>query len=87
VQADFDEAPPAPFLDETYSIVAAGGAPTVIEASDAGFKLVAGSLTLATSADPAATVTVPAGQCLVGVETPADSAHALLGAFAAGSCQ
>jgi hypothetical protein len=87
VQADFAETPPAAFLDQTYSVVVAGGAPGVIEVTDAGFKLVAGSLTLATSADPAATVTVPAGQCLVDVEAPADTAHPLLGAVTAGSCQ
>jgi hypothetical protein len=80
-------------LDETYQLLLAGAAPVVVETvaedsmgSGGGWKLVAGSLTLSTSARADATVTVPAGKCLGENAAPAPEAHPLLGNLAAVDC-
>ena len=85
IAAELSAMPPAHFLDEIYSVSLAGGSPSVVETGADMIKVVAGSLTLSSSAS-ASTVTVPAGQCLAAVD-PAPGAHPLLGALAAGSCQ
>ena len=93
VLGEFSEAPDSFLHNETYSLVMMGSAPVVVEtvaANDAGFeggfKMVAGSLTLSTTSDPAATVTVPPGQCLTELPTPADGSHPLLGQLHSAAC-
>jgi hypothetical protein len=87
--------PPKFLLDDTYSIrfvPTASSAPAVLEiiketpTKKGGLKVAAGSLTLSASSNPAATVTVPAGMCLVGVDEPPMDAHKLLGGLASGTC-
>ncbi|MFH0900205.1 MAG: hypothetical protein V2A73_06220 [Pseudomonadota bacterium] len=78
-------------IDETYEIKFNGTNPTAqpIEedyATDTkgGIKIVSGTLTLSSS-KAKQPVVVSAGQCLVG-DPVTDGEHALLGAFAAGTC-
>jgi hypothetical protein len=92
VAADFTEPPESFLQNQTYALVLAGGSPVVVETVGetesfaGGFKMVAGTLHLATSADAAATVDVPAGQCLTEVAEPADEAHPILGNLTAATC-
>lgn len=94
VAAEFDSAPPKELLDETYTVtfVPGGSPPAILEAVKStatfggGMKVVAGTLTLATSSSAAATVTVPTGKCLVGNDAPAMGSHAILGHLATANC-
>ena len=94
IAADFSEPPPEFLQNEVYSIVFADGAPLALETVvenpatgfAGGFRVVGGTLTLSTSANPAATVSVPAGMCLTETE-PADGAHPLLGNLTSAACQ
>jgi hypothetical protein len=93
IAAELSEAPADYLLNETYSLLLSGASPVVVEtvaetASFAGgFKMVAGSLSLSTSASAAATVQVPAGKCLSENADPAPGSHPLLGGLAAVDCQ
>ena len=85
--------PPAHLLDETWSLLLAGASPVVVETVKentagfaGGFKLVAGSLTLSSTAAPAGTVSVPTGKCLSENAAPPAGAHPLLGALASVDC-
>ena len=92
IAAELEEVPEY-VLDETYSLSLSGASPVVVETvaksatADGGFKLVAGSLTLSTSASAAATVQVPAGKCLGEIADPPPGSHPLLGGLAAVDCQ
>jgi hypothetical protein len=93
IASDFDEPPPAFMANETYTLLLDGATPVVVEtvAGNAtgfagGFKVVAGALKLSTTSSPAATVMVPAGQCLTSNDMPADGAHELLGSLRAAAC-
>ena len=95
VAAEMDEAPPEYLMNETYTVSMSGASPVVVEtvaksamsATGGGFKMTAGSLTLATSASAGSTVQVPQGKCLGENPDPAMGAHPLLGAFMAVDCQ
>jgi hypothetical protein len=92
VAAELDDVPQF-LLNETYSLTLAGASPVVVETvassatAEGGFKLVAGSLTLSTSASAAATVQVPQGKCLGENPDPPPGSHELLGGLAAVDCQ
>jgi hypothetical protein len=83
---------PSFLLDETYhlALTGAGSASLLPLKGNAlwagGVKVVTGQLSFSSTGATAAVV-VPAGKCLVGVETPADGAHPLLGLFASADCQ
>jgi hypothetical protein len=92
VAADFQDPPPAPLLHETYTVVLDGAVPAVVEAVKrtatfaGGIKVVAGTLTVATSAAPGATVVVPATRCLTGKDPLPMGAHEILGRLEVVSC-
>jgi hypothetical protein len=94
VAGDFKDPPPAHLRDESYGIVLAPGTapPAVIELRGpsgdfkGGIKVVSGSLALSARGAPAARVSVPAGQCLTGLEMPPPGAHPILGGLTAVSC-
>jgi hypothetical protein len=91
IAADFTEPPPSYLAGETYSIKLDGASPAVFEAAPStpdfqgGLKIVAGTLTIATTGQPATSVVVPAGQCLTN-QQPADMSHPILGGLVAASC-
>jgi hypothetical protein len=94
VAGELKNQPPSYLLHETYTVRLDGATPAVIEPARAndvagfpgGLRVTAGTLTLATSANASATVTVPAGQCLTGKSPVPAGAHELLGALAAVPC-
>ncbi len=95
VAGEYNSPPDSFLLDETYSIRVTGEpgqTPMVVEtvegtdSFDGGLKMVAGALSLATSKDAAATVSVPQGQCLTSNPEPADGSHPLLGKVMAAAC-
>jgi hypothetical protein len=95
VASEYSNAPASYLLHETYSIKLTGEggvSPLVVETVpesegfDGGFKMVTGSLSLATDRDPEATVDVPQGQCLTGNPDPAEGSHPLLGKVQAAEC-
>jgi hypothetical protein len=95
VAGELQEPPAAGIADETYGITLGGASPSAIEVLkentatgfEGGFKVAAGSLALTARTSPGATVTVPAGQCLVSRPMPPAGSHPVLGAFQAGACQ
>jgi hypothetical protein len=97
IAAELTEQPPKFLLSETYSLklLPAPTAPAIIEGVkedpithfEGGVKMVAASLELASSAAPAATVSVPSGKCLSKrAGDPPQGSHELLGALAAVDC-
>jgi len=94
VKSDFDEAPPAFLLDETYRLQldpAGGGSSVVlgpyqstVAGEEGGIRVVSGSFSLGSS-KVAMPVTASAGQCIVGVEPPPGS-HPLLGGLKVVAC-
>jgi hypothetical protein len=92
VASEFNEPPESFLQSQTYALVLMGGSRVVVETVadsetfEGGFKMVEGSLHLATTADAEATVDVPMGQCLTGVPEPADDAHPILGNLTAATC-
>jgi hypothetical protein len=94
VAAEFnaDDQPEPWMLGQTLSVLMAGGSRVVAETVqesetfEGGVKMVEGSLTLSTSADSNATVTVPMGQCLTENPMPAEASHELLGELMSAAC-
>lgn len=82
---------PSFYEDQSYRVrLSGGGAPSLrpVDANTAtgfpgGLKVVSGELSLQ---GKNATVTVPAGKCLVGKETVAENSHPLLGYFETRDC-
>lgn len=83
---------PSFYEDQSYRVRLSGGSAPSLRPVDAntakgfpgGLQVVSGELLLQ---GKDATVTVPAGKCLVGKETAAENSHPLLGYFAATDCQ
>jgi hypothetical protein len=96
IASELDEMPPEFLMNETYTLLLDGASPAVVEtvaekttatgSFAGGFKVVAGMLKLSTSSSAAATVAVPAGQCLTSNEMPPQGAHPLLGSLQAAAC-
>ncbi len=87
IASDFNEAPPSYLLAETYRVqLAAASPPAVIELVEDGIKVVAGALTISTTANSAATITVPSGSCLRSRSMPSVGAHKFLGGFQSVAC-
>jgi hypothetical protein len=83
---------PSFYEDESYRVrLSGGGSPSIrpVDANTAtgfpgGLQVVSGELSLQ---GKNASVTVPAGKCLVGKQTAAEGSHPLLGHFEARDCQ
>ena len=82
----FESLPPWA-LNDTLTFELAGTKPAIRD-NGAGLEVVAGTLRFSSTAVPAATVVVNAGQCLLSSdEEPVAPAHELLSSFSAGACQ
>jgi hypothetical protein len=94
VAAEFEDPPSSALLNETYRVLLApaGAPPAAVEVlrartgSNGALRLLAGSLTISSSADARATVTVPMGKCLTTRDPRPPGSHELLGSLAAGDC-
>lgn len=92
IAADLDEVPDY-LADETWALRLEGATPVVVETIPrttagfaGGFKLTGGTLSLSSTAAPAATVNVPMGKCLSENPMPPTDGHPLLGSLAAVDC-
>jgi hypothetical protein len=92
LKADPTAEVPSFYEDQSYRVrLSGGGSPSIrpVDANTAtgfpgGLQVVSGELSLQ---GKNATVTVPAGKCLVGKEVAAENSHPLLGYFEARDCQ
>jgi hypothetical protein len=81
------ESLPSWALNETIAFDLTGTKPA-IRINDAGLEVVSGTLRFSSTAVPAATVVVNAGQCMISSDVePVAPAHDLLSSFSAGACQ
>lgn len=94
LKVDTDVSVPSFYEDETYRVLLTGGSAPAVKpvAADAvtgfpgGLKVIAGALTLSTTAAGVAPVVVSQGQCLVGRRTAPTGSHPLLGHFGVQAC-
>jgi hypothetical protein len=98
IAGDLEE-PPTFMADETFSVTFDSASEPELkiigegEDGDGTMKVVAGKLTMSSTAAPDQTVTVEAGQCLVGEDEewddvdPKPESHAILGEMSGGECK
>ncbi|HET6346031.1 MAG TPA: hypothetical protein VFH51_13935, partial [Myxococcota bacterium] len=94
IQGDLATDFPTYFLNDTYTMALAGSGSASFEPLPEQFMMrpaqvlvKTGTLSLSASSDSASTVTVGAGQCLVGVDEVPQGKHLLLGHFQEAVCQ
>jgi hypothetical protein len=94
IQGDLSADFPSYFLNDTYTMALAGNGSASFEPLPEQFmirpaqvQVKTGTLSLSAASDSASTVSVGAGQCLVGVDEVPQGKHPLLGHFQQAVCQ